>query len=349
MLIFTIVIILVLILIGVFYYFMTKPMYEFGMVKKDFILDPPKQISDNQGYWNVEKDIDIHYFTQGNGNKKVLVIHGGPGFPFTKPYEGLKSFTDKFTFYYYHQRGCGKSSKPIDKFTDGNYYNKMKLLVKKLGIGAQIADIERIRKIMLEAKLIIIGHSFGAFIASMYAAEFPENVEKMILISPANVVKMPSEDKGLFELIKQHLPNDKSDDYNDYLDRYLNYWNIFSKSEDELASIGREFLKYYVMAMENKGITFLDTGTDMNNNGGWMPHALFMSIGLRHDFSSVLNKVKIPVSIIHGSDDFQSEIASKRYAVYFNNSEFHTIENAVHFSYNEKPEAFNKIVDSFLK
>ena len=225
----------------------------------------------------------------------------------------------------------------------------MKTLVNKLGIGAQIADIERIRKILKEDKLIIIGHSFGAFIASMYAAEFPENVEKMILISPADVVKMPNKNKGLFEQIKQYIPSDKIDEYNDFLDRYLDYKNIFQKSEEELASIGREFMEYYALAMDTKGITFIDSGTDINTNGGWMPHGLFMSIGIRHDYSSGLKKIKIPVSIIHGSDDFQPENASKKYESYFDNSDFHTIENAGHFLYNEKPEEFSKIIDSFLK
>lgn len=349
MIISAIVALLILVIISILYYFMTKPMYEFGMVKKNYILEPPMQTSDKKGYWNVEKDIELHYFTQGTGNKKILVIHGGPGYPFTKPYEALDSFSDKFTFYYYHQRGCGSSTKPIDKFSGGNYYKNMKTLVNKLGIGAQIADIERIRRILKEDKLIIIGHSFGAFIASMYAAEFPENVEKMILISPADVVKMPNKNKGIFEQIKQYIPGDKIDEYNDFLDRYLDYKNIFQKSEDELASIGREFMEYYALAMEVKGITFIDSGTDINTNGGWMPHGLFMSIGLRHDYSSVLKKIKIPVSIIHGSDDFQPENASKKYDSYFDNSEFYTIENTGHFLYNEKPEEFSKIIDSFLK
>ena len=95
---------------------------------------------------------------------------------------------------------------------------------------------------------------FGSvFIASLYAAEFPENVEKMILISPADVVKMPSEDKGLFEQIKRYLPEEQLEEYNEYLDRYLDYKKIFSKNEDELALIGREFLKYYALALEKKG------------------------------------------------------------------------------------------------
>jgi proline iminopeptidase len=349
MMILTIIISTALIIAGVLYYYMTKPMYEVGMVKKDYILDPFKQIPEKEGYWNVEKDIDLFYFIQGSGKKKVLVIHGGPGYPFTEPYKGLGAFTDKFTFYYYHQRGCGKSTKPIDGFSSGNFYKNRKALVNKLGIGVQIADIERIRKIIKVDKLIIIGHSFGAFIASLYASEFPENVEKLILISPANVMKMPTEDKDLFEQIKQYVPTKNLDEYKDYLDRYLNYKNIFSKDENELASIGRGFMKYYVLAMEKKGETYLNTGTDINNNGGWMPHALFMSIGLRHDFSPALKEIHAPVLIIHGANDFQSEKATKRYDGYFDNSKFHIIENAGHFSYNEKPEEFIKIIDPFLR
>ena len=41
------------------------------------------------------------------------------------------------------------------------------------------ATIERIRRILGRDRLTLVGHSFGAFLAAMYAAEFPDRVEAL--------------------------------------------------------------------------------------------------------------------------------------------------------------------------
>ena len=47
---------------------------------------------------------------------------------------------------------------------------------------AQLADIERLRRASGETSLILIGHSFGAFLAALYATEFPERVRAPVLV-----------------------------------------------------------------------------------------------------------------------------------------------------------------------
>jgi proline iminopeptidase len=186
---------LLLIIAGVlFWHFMSKPLYEPGMVRagKDLraSLTPPAQSGD-ANFWSVEQDIKLYHFSDGTG-KSVLVVHGGPGYPIRSSLPGLKPLTGRYRFIYYDQRGCGKSARPIDRFASSNYFENVKTLDRTLGLGAQIADIERIRRILGEEKLTILGHSFGAFLASLYAAEFPENVRALILVAPAEVLVMPA-------------------------------------------------------------------------------------------------------------------------------------------------------------
>jgi proline iminopeptidase len=119
----------------------------------------PAQTGDPD-YWQVEDDIKLYHFAEGTG-RNVLIVHGGPGMPFREPLAGLASLTGDYRFIYYDQRGCGKSSRPINKFTSQNMYENMTTLDKTLGLGAQIADIERIRQILGEEKLILIGHSWA--------------------------------------------------------------------------------------------------------------------------------------------------------------------------------------------
>ena len=179
-----------------FWYAMQQPLYQPGMVRNGVNLSaslvPPAQSTDRD-FWIVDgggaSDIRLYHFADGTGTN-VLVVHGGPGYPFARPLAGLKSLTANYRFHYYDQRGCGKSSRPIDRFTSSDYYGNMQSLDRTLGIGAQIADIERIRQILGDERIILIGHSFGGFLASLYAAEFPEHVQALILVAPAEMLVM---------------------------------------------------------------------------------------------------------------------------------------------------------------
>jgi proline iminopeptidase len=328
---------------------MQKPLYEPGLVRAGKNLRaplvPPPQSSDRD-FWTVEDDIRLYHFADGTGTN-VLVIHGGPGVPISQPLEGFKPLTSSFRFHYYDQRGCGKSSHPIDRFASSNYYQNMQTLDRTLGLGAQIADIERIRQILGEDELILVGHSFGGFIASMYAAEFPQHVRGLILIAPAEMLVMPPESGGLFEQVKPLLPESMRSQYAGYLKRYFSFGNLFSSSEADLAVLNREFTPYYEAALKSKGYS-VPASNASDDNGGWMVQAMYMSMGQRHDYRAALKTVSAPVLVIHGADDLQPEKASRMYAQAFPNAQFQAIPSASHFPFSEQPEAFASTVGEFL-
>jgi proline iminopeptidase len=217
----------------------------------------------------------------------------------------------------------------------------MKTLDQTLGIGAQVADIERIRQILDEEKLLIIGHSFGGFLASLYAAEFPERVEAMVLIAPANVLVMPQEESGLFEAVGDRLPAEMQIDYADYLDEYLDFQNLFSKSEADLVALNEVFGEYYRAVIETPL-------PQQGQAGGWMVHAMYVSMGRRHDYRGSLKDMEAPVLVIHGAEDLQTEAASRIYVDALPAARFQVIENATHFPFFEQPGEFSAIVGEFL-
>ncbi len=333
------------VVVGVwFWYSMKKPLYQPGMVRAGkhlrAPLAPPGQAADGQ-FWQVEQDVRLYHFAAGEGIN-ALVVHGGPGYPYVEPWLGLAPLTDDYSFHYYDQRGCGQSTRPIDEFASGNFYNNVKTLDAALGIGAQLADVERIRRILGEEKLILVGHSFGGFLAALYAAEFPARVEALALIAPADVLLMPQENGGLFEEVKKRLPPDMQEDYAAYLKGYLDFRGIFSKSEADLAALNQEFARYYEAVVAPASIP------KQGQAGGWMVQALYFSMGLRHDYRQALRAVSAPVLVIHGADDLQTEDASRVYAAAFPNSRLRVIANAAHFSFHEQPEEFAGVVGEFL-
>lgn len=328
---------------GLLWYMTTQPLYTPGMVRAEknlrAPLTPPEQSKD-PAFWNVEADIRLHHFAVGQG-KPVLIVHGGPGYPYTQSWAGLAPLTDRYQFVYYDQRGSGESTRPFETFDSGNYYENMTTLERTLGLGAQIADIERIRRLLNEEKLILIGHSFGGFLAALYAAEFPEHVEALILVAPAETLVMPPPSGGLFEIVRQRLPAEQQADYDAFLKRYLDYQNIFSRSEAELMALNEEFGLYYAAVAPIAAV-------EQGRPGGWMVPAMYFSMGQQHDYRPALKSVAAPVLVIHGADDLQPEAASRLYLEAFPNAQWKVIENATHFPFEEQPEAFALVIAQFL-
>ena len=322
----------------------TQPLYQPGIVRRmGAPLVPPTQPIDSKT-WLVEPGIELSHFVVGEG-RNVLVIHGGPGQPFLQAMSGLEPLTSDFRFHYYDQRGCGESTRPIDHFESPNVYENMMALDRSLGLGVQIADIERIRQILGDDKLILIGHSWGGFLASLYAAEFPEHVDALILISPAStlVTPQPDAESDLFATVRAKLPTDEQPGFDVFMQEYMNFNSLLQKSDADLVAMNEQFGKYYMQVV--------DTDAQLpppGRPGGWMVWGMYVSMGQRHDYRAALQDVTAPVLIIHGADDLQSEAATRLYVDTFPNAEFVVIENAGHFSFEEQPNEFARIVSQFL-
>jgi len=335
-----------------FWYLSIQPLYQPGMVSSAENLSapliPPVQ-PEGVATWLVEPEIELAHFSAGKG-RNVLVVHGGPGMPFSQPISGLDPLTNEYRFQYYAQRGCGESTRPIDRFASSNMYENMQTLDQTLGLGAQIADIERIRQILGEEKLILIGHSWGGFLASLYAAEFPEHVEALILVSPANMLVMPQpeDDSDLFASVRAELPADQKAEFDAFMDEYMDFNSLFEKSEADLVMMNEKFGEYY-MGIMGSDLEAAETNLpEQGHPGGWMVWAQYISMGQRHDYRPALTIVDVPVLVIHGADDLQSEAASHMYAEAFPNAKFVVIQEASHFSFEEQPEQFAQIVGEFL-
>jgi proline iminopeptidase len=341
-------VLIIAILAGGFWYMSTQPLYRPGMVRAGKNLNaplmPPAQPAGSET-WLVEPGIELVHFSAGQG-RDVLIIHGGPGEPFTQPISGLEPLTGDYRFHYYDQRGCGESTRPIDRFDSPNTYENMTRLDRTLGLGAQIADIERIRQILGDDKLILIGHSWGGFLASLYAAEFSEHVEALILISPANTLIMPQPDadSDLFASVRAELPAEEQAEFDAFMEEYMDFNGLFAKSEADLVAMNQKFGEYYIDAVD---VSEAGSGP-RPRPGGWMVWAQYVSMGQRHDYSKALKDVNVPVLVIHGADDLQSESASRLYAEAFPNAEFVVIQNASHFSFEEQPDVFARVISEFL-
>ena len=345
------VLVLIVLAVGYMFWKMGQPIYAFGVVSAEenlrSPLAPPEQTDPTK--WQVESDILLHFDVYGQG-RPVIIVHGGPGIPYANAWQGLKSLEDRYAFYYYHQRGAGKSSRPIDSFESKNYPKNVSDLTQALGLGAQIADIERIRRILREDKLLLIGHSFGGFVASLYAAEFPGMVEKLILVAPAGMLTPPQKGNDIFEIVRNKIPEDEQSEYNRLVKEYFNFGSIFQKTENELVDLHTQIGNYLVKGM-GYDISDLDTPP---KPGGWSSFAVYFSIGKSPDYRHAVSHILAPTLILLGKDDDISLNGSKVYAEHIPNAKFVSIDCddsasiSGHFVFDDCPEVFADVVGDFL-
>ena len=105
----------------------------------------------------------------------VVVLHGGPGVPdLAGDLAALRGLTDDgHDVYAYAQLGAGTSSRLADPagYTIDRY----------------IADLEQVRQQIGAPRLILIGHSYGAFLAAAYLAAHPDRVARVVFTSPGSL------------------------------------------------------------------------------------------------------------------------------------------------------------------
>ena len=113
----------------------------------------------------------FHAETFGDPNRPVLiVIHGGPGADYRYLY-ALKALADEHLVVFYDQRGTGLSPRvPAEQITLQVFLDDLDAFVNAFGKGRPVH---------------LVGHSWGAMLASAYAGAHPHKVAKLVLAEPA--------------------------------------------------------------------------------------------------------------------------------------------------------------------
>ncbi len=312
------------------------PMYTPGQVATSGLeLHPPPQ--ENSERWRVEPTVELAYFASGEGSP-VLFVHGL--IPRRQPALGLENLDRRV--YYPHLRGSGDSTRPFDRFGEGSTYEHMTSLEGTLGFGAQIADIERIRQLLGEEQLTLVGHSFGGLVAALYAAEFPSHVSQLVLIAPAEVLVMPPPSGGLYGQVRDRLDPSEHEDYDALIDQLLDFGGMFEHSEAELLALEASFFDYYRLIDPTAEVPRVE---DM---GAWQLRAMFLGLGMRHDWRPALGEITARTLVVHGTEDHQPIEASAMYSEAIADAAFETIDGAGHFPHDTHPEAFAEVVSRFL-
>lgn len=324
---------------GIFSWLKQQPMYRVGQAA-NLSLGPITEAEGEQ--WQVTQDIAINHFATGAG-RNALYVHGGPGIPVAESSPALDLLGDSFRVHYFDQRGAGGSTRPFNDIKwEGSAWQNIQTLEGALGIAEQLADIERIRRILGDDKLVLIGHSYGGLLAALYAAEFPQNVEKLILIAPANLLVFPSPHGDLYSSVREALPDSEHQAYDAWTAEFLNFDTIFSKSTEELEELDGQFIGYFETASEG-----LPKASE-NSMGVWHARAQYFGLGQKHDWREAISAYAGPALVIHGEDDLQTLAVSHLYADSLAGAQVKTIREAAHSPHYSQPEASAQVMREFL-
>jgi len=98
----------------------------------------------------------IQYRKYGLAPHNIVVVHGGPGAP----------------------GGVGALAEGLS-----NQYGVLEPFQSEENIDDQVDELRRIIKDHCDSNVILVGHSWGAWLSYIYAAKYPKEVSKLILIS----------------------------------------------------------------------------------------------------------------------------------------------------------------------
>ncbi|CAB9516909.1 Proline iminopeptidase [Seminavis robusta] len=314
--------------------------------------DTNKTSKDNK--WMMPNNVELFFFPPLNASSNhspILAIHGGPAIAPSQPWK-IASDSDLANLYLYHARGCGHSTRIHRKFPSPGMWPGIKIIEQDLGIGAQVGDVERVRRRLGVEKMDLVGHSFGGLLATLYAAEFPEHVRSLTLLVPAAVLELPSKDGDLFSMVKDKLKErgnqEHVQEFEDFMKVYMDFGSLPKETDETLALRQAGFAKHYYRAVDTSNEK---EPVDPKLIGGFACYATFLSMGMEHnwipDLKERFSGTTFPVSIVHGAKDFLPESTSRNYETLFSTKdqvEFYTVEDGDHdlFDFPEVGEIVKK-------
>lgn len=269
----------------------------------------------------------IYYKIYGANKKGIplLLIHGGPGYHGTLA--ALSPFSRKRKVIVYHQLGSGKSDRPKDK----------RLWVVKRFVD----EVEKLRIALNLDKMHILGHSWGAAVASEYALQYKPHVKSLILASPfLNAAIWGKDAKKLITKLPLRMQQtiETSVRKNDF------------KSKEYKAAV-KEYYRRFLITIKRPALSKLSLklGNSDIYEYMWGPNE-FSCLGTlrKYDVVSKLASIDLPILITYGKYDQITSGTVNSFIKQFKNAKAVMFSKSSHVPHLEEKEKYMKVVGDFM-
>lgn len=297
-------------------------------------------------YWQLPTGSRIAFTLVAAKTRKtsfpIIYLHGGPGGHINqKLINCLAPLADEgYNIYFYDQIGSGLS----DRLTDITDYT----------VDRHIRDLAAITQ-KLGGKVILIGQSWGAILATLFMAKYPKSTERLVLNSPGPIFPMHQELAKLRVPDNIHLRapiftnaqgNKKANNIRTKAMVFLSNsfgWQLASNQEaDAFATYG---------GYEVDKSTVCDTANipKMEAGGGFYAGVrTYKSLLEMKDHRTAFRKLKTPVLVMKGECDNLPWGYTKEYLDVFQNCRLTIIPRAGHYLWVEQPALCLNIISQFL-
>ena len=272
--------------------------------------------------------VRLFYRKVGAGKNVIVVLHGGPGSNMNAVWLDLEPLAGNHSVLMYDQRGGGRS----EIIKDPN----------KLKYTDHVRDLEAFRKQFGLKRMVLVGESWGAGLAALYAMEHPHRVRRLLLLGP-----MPPSRA----LMTRRLG--KTDERVDFSKRLADFRRELLTTSDPLA-LCREFFAAYRAALFFDPAAFArrrgsscDAPAEGVRNYMLVNDATFGSLG-GYNFIPMLQRLRIPALIVEGEQSIPTLDSAHAWAEAMPNARLLLIPNAGHFPQVEQPRLFFPAVEHFL-
>jgi proline iminopeptidase len=298
---------------------------------------PAPQFIHPPGDFATVNGVKLWYESEGSG-PPLLLIAGGPGLPHGYLHPHFSQLAKSYRVIYFDAYGTGKS----DQASDPHDYT----------FARDVENIEGLRLALGLGKINVLGHSYGGMVAQAYALQFPDSVQKLVLVDTAWGA----------EMAQAHMENQ----HNELRNQYPETWEKFQKAHDqgfhtcskeyqEAADETREFSASMLFYDTSKIAQLVATGGPPNrkvtcamrgDDSGFVLGGDLAKL----DFRPRLKDLHMPTLILAGRFD---RILFPRYQIQFKTyapqAQFLFFEKSGHFPFIEEPEEFTRVVSEFLR
>lgn len=273
----------------------------------------------------------VKHFIEKMGNgEPLLVLHGGPGLShdYLTPY--FETLARKYQVIFYDQRGCGKTEFPKD--------------TSSITLENLVNDLEAIRTHLKIGKLNLISHSWGTTIALTYAKKYPDNLKRLILISPAPA------NSEFFDITFSNMQKKRSEEDTKELIQAMMSKEFEKRDEKVFRKAILLGDKVNLVEQDKIAELYEPMKFDVDRaNNLMIVTSLLEKTYFDFDITTGLDVVKCPTLIILGGLDNVPFASAQAIQESIKGSQLEVIKKCSHYPFFEDPKEFNFYIKNFLE
>lgn len=264
------------------------------------------------------RDTSLFADTIGIGTP-VLAMHGGLGVDHTYFRPWLDELADIAELTFYDHRGNGRSARPPLDDVDHDTW---------------VADADALRAHLGHEQVVLLGHSYGGFLALRYAIAHPERVRGLVLVSTAAV--MAHWDQIHESLTALGATPEQLRAFED---------DPFADDEEVGATLRSLFPLYFHRAdpalLEQMGASIRFSAEATRAGGRCMDD---------YDLRAALGSITAPALVIAGQHDFimPADVTAEPLAEVMPHAQLELFDDSGHFPFIEEHARFIRVVRGWL-